>query len=292
MNDYQDKLHRFVFDDTPIRGNTINLSNTFKATLEKHNYPPILRQVLGELMAASALLAATIKMLNGALILQIMGNGPIRLLVVECSTDFGLRATAKWQGSLNKETFSELVGDGHFIITLDPKDGGQSYQGIVPLEGKDISEVLENYMERSEQIPTRIWLSCDGESAAGLLLQKVPDHEEADSDAWKRTCVLANTVKSSELLELDARSLLIRLFHEEKIRVFDPKLTNFKCTCSRNNVGKMLKTLGKKEIEDILAEQGSIEIHCEFCNARYAFDEIDARQLFETRLAPSSVRKH
>ncbi|MEZ0331505.1 MAG: Hsp33 family molecular chaperone HslO, partial [Methylophilaceae bacterium] len=141
-----DQLHRFVFENTPVRGNTVHLNKTFTTALQHHNYPPILRQALGELMAASALLAATLKLEGGALVVQIQGKGPVSLLVVECTAELTLRATAKWSGELDDLSFPELVGDGHFVITLDPKNGQQSYQGIVPLEGDSISEILENYM--------------------------------------------------------------------------------------------------------------------------------------------------
>jgi len=292
-NPDQDLLHRFLFENTPIRGNTVHLNNTYNIALQHTDYPPILKNALGELMASAALLAATLKLENGALVLQIQGKGPLNLLVVECSADLEMRATAKWEGEVSKLSFKELLGNGHFVITLDPKDGGQTYQGIVPIEGDSISQILENYMQRSEQIETRIWLTCDQQSAAGMLLQKLPDLPEQDTDAWARTGFLAETVTDEELITLPTERLLTRLFHEEDLRLFEPKNIVFKCSCSRNNVSNMLKMLGVEEIESIIVERGKIEVNCDFCNASYVFDSVDAEQLFASDIsAPTSRTKH
>jgi molecular chaperone Hsp33 len=292
-NPDQDLLHRFLFENTPIRGNTVHLNNTYNIALQHTDYPPILKNALGELMAAAALIAATLKLENGALILQIQGKGPLNLLVVECSADLEIRATAKWEGEITKLSFKELVGNGHFVITLDPKDGGQTYQGIVPVEGDSISQILENYMQRSEQIETRIWLTCDQQSAAGMLLQKLPDLPEQDADTWARAGFLAGTVTDQELITLPTERLLTRLFHEEDLRLFDPKNIVFKCSCSRNNVSNMLKMLGAEEVESIMVERGEIEVNCDFCNASYVFDRVDAEQLFASDISgPTSKTKH
>jgi molecular chaperone Hsp33 len=290
---HQDLLHRFVFDNTPIRGNTVHLDRTLQSALQHQHCPPVLRSALGELMAASALLSATLKMQGGALVLQIQGQGPVNLLVVECTAELGLRATAKWTGDLDGMGFTELVGNGHFVITLDPKDGGQTYQGIVPLEGDNISEILQNYMQRSEQIATRIWLSANENSAAGMLLQKLPDQPEQDLDAWDRMGFLADTVKPEELLGLSAEQMLQRLFHQEDVRLFEPQAVNFHCSCSRTSVGNMLKMLGPQEVAEILEEQSTIEIHCDFCNAEYTFDKVDTEQLFSPDIVmPATQSRH
>jgi molecular chaperone Hsp33 len=289
----QDQLFRFVFDNTPIRGNTVRLHQTFNNALQHESYPPVLRAALGELMAAAALLAATLKLDNGALILQIQGKGPLNLLVVECSASLQMRATAKWKGELEDLSFVELVGNGHFVITLDPKDGGQTYQGIVPVEGDSISEVLQNYMQRSEQIETRIWLACDQSSASGMLLQKLPDLPEQDADAWARTGFLAETLTPEELISLPAETILTRLFHEEDVRLFEPRQISFHCSCSRKNVINMLKMLGQEEVASIIQERGEIEVNCDFCNAAYVFDPVDAEQLFAADVTPpTSKSKH
>lgn len=292
-----DLLHRFVFENTPIRGNMVHLDHTYTTALQHQDCPPVLRRALGELMAASALLAATLKM-QGALVLQIQGKGALKLLVVECTATLTLRATAKWSDELQEVPFNELVGDGHFVITLDPKDGGQSYQGIVPLEGDSIAEILQNYMQRSEQIDTHIWLACDGSKAAGLLLQKLPEAQpqagkDQDVDAWNRVGYLADTVQPQELLALPAKTLLQRLFHEEDVRLFEGQPASFHCSCSRSSVGAMLRLLGHDEINSILIERGEIEVHCDFCNALYRFDKVDAEQLFAASTpVPASGSQH
>lgn len=292
-----DILYRFTFDQTPIRGNTVHLNQSFAIALQNHDYPPALRVALGELMAAGMLLAATLKM-NGALVLQIQGKGPLKLLVVECSrqqdqSDLTLRATAKFSDELTEGSLQEMIGDGHFVITLDPKDGGQGYQGVVPLEGGSISEILENYMRRSEQIETSIWLACNGQSAAGMLLQKLPDQQETDPDAWNRTNMLADTVQNQELLQLSTIELLNRLFHEEEVRLYEGQAVRFLCTCSRDNVSNMLRMMGEEEIKSIIEERGELEVHCDFCNQRYRFDKIDSEQLFVSEITvPGTQSRH
>ncbi|MGB4812674.1 MAG: Hsp33 family molecular chaperone HslO [Methylophilaceae bacterium] len=287
MNLHNDQLQRFIFDNTVVRGNHVNLTQTIEQALLHHSYPDVLKNALSELMVASALLAATLKM-QGAIVLQIQGQGALKLLVVECTSLLEIRATAKWKGDIEHVQFLDLLSQGQFVITLDPKDGGQTYQGIVPLEGQSIAEILQNYMHRSEQIETRIWLSSDKNQAAGMLLQKLPEQLDLDTDAWNRICHLADTVTNEELLTLDATSLLHRLFHEENVRVFTAQVTQFKCSCSRQKVGNMLRMLGIEEVNSVLAEQNNIqqniqkniEVHCDFCNLAYEFDAIDVAQLF------------
>jgi molecular chaperone Hsp33 len=274
----QDLLSRFIFDNTAVRGNHIQLSQTIQQALQHHNYPNLLKTALSELMVASALLAATLKM-QGALVLQIQGRGKLKLLVVECTSQLEIRATAKWTGDIVEDNFIALLEQGQFVITLDPKDGRQTYQGIVPIEGHTIAEILQNYMQRSEQIETRIWLTSANNQAAGMLLQKLPEQLEIDTDAWNRICQLADTTTKQELIELDANELLHRLFHEENVRIFEPHTAQFKCSCTRKNVGNMLRMLGTEEISSILAERESIEVHCDFCNQAYVFDAVDAAQL-------------
>lgn len=276
---HRDTLQRFLFQHAPIRGEVVHLDTTWQTVQANHDYPPVLRHAMGELMAAAALLAATLK-LDGALILQIQGKGPVSLLVVECTGQLTMRATAKWSGELPEAGLAELIGDGHFVITLDPKDGKQTYQGIVPLEGASIAEILQNYMTRSEQLDTRLILAADEGQSGGLLLQKLPEQAEQDADAWARASHLAATLKTEELLQLPPEEILHRLFHEEDLRLFEAQPVRFHCNCSHESVSSMLRMLGREEIESILEEQGGIEIHCEFCNRRYAFDPVDAAQLF------------
>jgi molecular chaperone Hsp33 len=286
-----DLLQRFVFDNTAVRGNHVNLAHTISQALEHHDYPNVLKEALSQLMVASALLAATLK-LQGALVLQIQSKNALKLLVVECSSNLEIRATAKWSGDIAQADFLSLIKGGQFVITLDNKqDNGQTYQGIVPIEGANIAEILQNYMQRSEQIETRIWLSSDNNQAAGMLLQKLPEQLDIDADAWSRICHLADTTTDEELLTLNAESLLHRLFHQENVRVFAAQAAQFKCSCTRQNVGNMLRMLGADELNSVLAEQSRIEVNCDFCNQSYVFDAVDTAQLLasDTTLAAPTI---
>lgn len=293
MKTNTDALQHFLFENQqneamPIRGNIVHLNHTFKQILQHQTLPNVLKQALGELMAASALLSATLKM-DGLMILQLQSKGALKLLVVECSHDLNMRATAKWDETLTKEietlSFIELVKHGQFVITLDPSVG-EAYQGIVPIEGSTIAEMLQNYMLRSQQIDTSLWLHCDGESASGMLLQKLPSLSnllnpgETDADAWNRVNILANTVTNDELKNLAPEALLSRLFSEENVRLFEAKPTQFKCSCSKAKVANMLRLLGAEEVGSILAELGKIEVNCDFCNKQYAFDALDVSHAF------------
>ncbi|OIR00989.1 33 kDa chaperonin [mine drainage metagenome] len=306
MKNHQDTLQRFVFENTPIRGNIVNATQSFHQALHQQQMPTGLRSALGELIAASALLSATLKM-KGSLVLQIQSKGLLKLLVVECSSDLDaavkIRATAKWSdGVTDDQSLFELINQGQFMITLDPKDGNQAYKGIVALEGNTISEVLENYMLRSEQIDTKIWLCCNGESAAGMLIQKLPEtmnqvtkiQDTDDDDIWNRVGYLANTMTDDELLNLPAETLLTRLFNQEEVRLFEPRPMQFFCSCSRDSVANMLRMLGNEEITSIIEERGNIEVNCDFCNALYTFDKVDAGQLLiaEVAIAASSSNIH
>jgi molecular chaperone Hsp33 len=299
MNKSEDSLHHFLFEDQlnkpmPLRGNLVHLNQTFQQAMQHQNIPAMLKIALGELMAASTLLSATLKM-EGALVLQLQSKGALKLLVVECSHDLNLRATAKWDETQTAEienySFIDLVKHGQFVITLDPNIG-EAYQGIVPIEGSTIAEMLQNYMLRSQQIDTTLWLHCDGETASGLLLQKLPnigelDQLNQDHDAWNRVNILADTVTDDELQNLAAETLLTRLFAEEDVRLFEAKPTQFRCSCSKTKVGNMLRLLGADEVNSILEEQGKIsgvsqgviQVNCDFCNKQYVFDAIDAAQM-------------
>lgn len=290
MKSLPDSLFRFLFEHAPIRGERVHLDESWRSVLDRHDYPPLLRKLMGELTAAAVLLAATLK-LDGSLLLQIQGTGPIKLLVVECGGDLKLRATAKWEGEL-QGSLSELLGDGRFVITLIQKDGKPAYQGIVELAGESIAEILQNYMSHSEQLDTRLWLAVDDHSASGILLQKLPDQAEEDVDAWSRFTQLTDTLRDEELMQLSTQALLLRLFHEEEVRLFEAQPVTFCCSCSRDNVAQMLRMLGAEEVDAILTERTTIEVNCEFCNHHYEFDKVDAAQIFSAtaQVAGSEMR--
>ncbi|MEO7729271.1 MAG: Hsp33 family molecular chaperone HslO [Burkholderiales bacterium] len=287
-----DTIQRFLFEHAPVRGEIVHLDATWRAVLERHDYPPAVRALLGEMMAAAALLTATLKF-GGTLIMQIQGNGPIKLLVVECTSGHHMRATAKWSQVPATGNLLELVGDGKFAITLDPGQGRSGYQGVVPLEGETVAAALEQYMLRSEQIETRLWLTADNTRAAGLLLQKLPDREGADADAWQRATVLAASLTAPELTALDTAELLRRLYSAEDVRVFKARPVEFRCTCSRERVTAMLHMLGRGEVDSIVAERGEVEVNCEFCNQRYRFDADAAAAVFAGGAqAPVQATRH
>lgn len=302
------ELHKFLFDGLPVRGMLVRLTDDWQALLSRREpgqvYPPELRDMLGEMSAAAVLMQANIKF-NGALVLQVMGDGPVKLAVAEAQPDLSFRATAKCVGDVapgaTLEAMVNVHGQGRCAITLDPKDrlpGQQPYQGIVPLHGdqreplQKMSEVLEHYMLQSEQLDTKLVLAANGEMAAGLLIQRLPVEGEGNlegrrneddiglSDAFNRISILAATLTAEELLTLDADTVLRRLFWEETVTRFEPQAPRFACTCSRGRVGNMLLGLGREEADSVLAERGEIEIGCDFCGRHYRFDAVDVGALF------------
>lgn len=297
----QDTLQKFIFDNAAVKGEFVEISDTWREIQSRHDYPAPVKTVLGEMLAAAALLSANLKF-NGAIIMQIHGDGPVRLLVVECDSDLRLRATAKLaEGAVvaDDATLTDLLnlhGKGRFVITLDPLEkmpGQQPYQGIVPLDGDDMATVIENYMLRSEQLDTRLWLGADATVSRGLLLQKLPRHsgkldqieqasEAEELETWNRAVMLASTLKQEELLSTDIQTLMNRLFWEETIRVFEPAHPSFHCSCTREKVGNMLKMLGRGEVDEALADLGQLGINCDFCGKHYEFDKVDCAQLFAT----------
>lgn len=293
----RDALQRFMFEHTAVRGEIVQLDAAWQEVLGRHNYPPGVRRLLGEMMAATALLSATLKF-SGSIAMQIQGNGPVSLLVVECSADLAMRAVAKWKTlwkTLDDDLASlpELVGDGHFVITLNPGEGKKPYQGIVAVEGETVAAALEHYMARSEQLETRLFLAANGERAAGMLLQKLPGVHEDDHDAWNRAVQLGSTLSAAELLGLPGQAIIRRLYHEEDVRLFDPVPVRFSCTCSIDRVAAVLRMLGRSEVDTALEKHGQVEVSCEFCNQGYLFDEVDVAQLFATEIiAPVGQTRH
>lgn len=282
-----DALQRFVFERARVRGELVRLDRSWQEVLRRHEFPEVLRSALGELMAACALLSATLKFEGGALVLQIQGGGPVNLLVVECQSDFTLRAAATWKGALldigPDPSLRALTAGGRCVLTIDPGPGKSAYQSVVPLEGLTIQEVLDRYMARSEQLETRFALAADGHRAAGLLLQKLPDKGghaggDQDSDLWDRAAHLLSTLTKEELLSLPGPEILRRLFHQENLRVFESMPVRFGCRCSRDRVGRVIRMIGADEAHAILAEQGEIAVTCEFCREHYVFDSDQAEE--------------
>lgn len=274
-----DALHRFLFEGTQVRGELVHLDASWRAVLGRHPYPETVRGPLGEALAATLLLTGTLKF-DGALILQVQGEGPLRTLVAQATHGRTVRGLARWEGEVPGGALEQVFGAGRLVLTLEP-EGGERYQGIVPLFGADLAEALEAYFRTSEQLGTRLWLAAGPERAAGLLLQRLPGRH-ADEDDWPRIVALADTLTPAELKELPAQNLLHRLFHEEDLRLFEAEPVAFRCTCSRGRIEDTLRALGRDEVEATLAQEGQIEVSCEFCNRTYRWDLVDARQLFTT----------
>ncbi len=300
----RDTLHRFLIEGTQVRGEWVHLDATWNALLERVDYPPAVRRLLGEALAATALLAATLK-ISGSLTLQIRAEGHVPLLVTQArvgaaregeSEGHGrrtLRGLAHWRGKVPEdEILLDLCGPGYLALTIDPGQGKERYQGIVALAGRNLVEALQDYFDRSEQLPTRLWLMTDEHAAAGLLLQALPG-QERDPDAWERTVMLADTLTGNELLDLNVDHLLYRLYHQEEVRLFEREPVAFHCGCSRERVAEMLRGLGREEVASILDEQGCVDVDCEFCGAHYRFDAVDAHAVFlDERIENYSKNEH
>jgi molecular chaperone Hsp33 len=308
------ELHKFLFDGLPVRGMIVRLTDSWQEILRRREannqtgaYPPPVVQLLGEMSAAAVLMQSNIKF-NGALVLQIFGDGPVKVAVAEVQPDLSLRATAKVVGDIAADaTLSQMVNVGNLgrcAITLDPKDkfpGQQPYQGVVPLHGdhreklEKMSDVLEHYMLQSEQLDTKLILAADGEVAAGMLIQRLPvqgvgnlqpranEDDIGINEDYNRISILAQTLTAEELLTLDVDTILRRLFWEEKVLRFEPSEPHFACTCSRERVGNMIRSLGVEEAEGIIAERGNVEVGCDFCGKQYHFDPVDVAQIFREK---------
>jgi molecular chaperone Hsp33 len=284
MHDF-DHTQRFLFDDTDVRGELVGLGASYQHVLAKHPYPQPVAQLLGELLAAASLLIGTLKF-DGLLVLQARSSGAVPLLMVECSSDGELRGIARYHAEqvASDAGLAELMPDGVLAITVDPKNG-QRYQGIVDLEGVTLADCLTNYFATSEQLPTRFWLCADGQRARGLLLQQLPadrlKEAEAREASWQHLVTLASTLTTEELLGLDNETLLHRLYHEEALRLFEPRQLCFRCSCSRERSARALISLGQADAELLLSEHaGQVVIDCQFCNEQYGFDAADVAQLF------------
>jgi len=236
-------------------------------------------------MAAAVLLSATLKF-DGSITLQIQGNGPVHLLVVQCTSDLSLRGLARWSGTPASLSFRELVGDGRLVMTIEQSGKAERYQSIVPLEGDTLSSSLESYFVRSEQLATRLWLTAGDTSASGMLLQMLPE-KQGESDDWQHVTVLSDTLKQAELADLSAQQILHRLYNEDDVRLFEGAPVAFRCQCSRDRIEDTLRGLGHDEIQSILKEQGRVDVDCEFCGRRYGFDVVDVESLFSGPFHPS-----
>lgn len=283
MSSSADTLRKFVLEEHGIRGVVVQMDAAWRAVLARHDYPAAVRGRAGELMAAAALLTATLAY-RGTLALQLKGTGPIHWILAECTSDYGLRSTARWSGGVTGGALGAQLGAARLSLTIDPAEGSERYHGIVAVERDDIAGVLEDYFSRSEQLPTRLWLHADAGTAGGLLLQQTPGATGRDADAWDRAVHLAGTLGAQELARDDAGDIIHRLFHEEDVRLFERVPLSFRCTCSRERVIRTLRLLGPDEIRPLLEERGEVRVDCEFCNQQYRFDAVDIEQIFAASL--------
>ena len=276
-----DFKQRFLFPETDIRGELVRLDESLEAILGSHDYPLAVQGLVGEAVAAVALLAGTLKF-SGRLSLQAQGRGPVSLLLAECTHDGQLRALARHDGELDTAAnIGALIGDGTMVITITP-DQGRQYQGIVPLEGDTLAQCLEGYFQQSEQLPTRLWLAAGNGRAAGLMLQRLPDQvasRDENRNQWEHLEALAGTLKMEELLDLPAETVLRRLFHETPPRLPEAQPLRFGCTCSRERTENALLSLGADELKTLLDEDGEATLTCDFCLSQQHFDAVDLAEL-------------
>jgi len=276
-----DSQRRFILEHTNVRGIITRLDKSWQTMLQGRDYPPVICDLLGQAATAICLLSATLKF-NSSLTLQIQGGHPVNLLVMQVNESQHFRGMAEWDGELTQSTLDELCHGGQLTITIE-KDSGERYQSIVDMQQASLAKALHSYFQQSEQLPTDLWLATNEQHAAGMLLQALPDRtEDEDPDAWNRACLLANTLTDEELLEASTEELLHKLYHEEDIRLYEASPVAFRCDCSQQRVADSLRSLGETEVQEILDEQGTINVNCGFCQQQYNFDKVDAAQLFKT----------
>ncbi|MFK8068914.1 MAG: Hsp33 family molecular chaperone HslO [Gammaproteobacteria bacterium] len=295
----KDTLHRFLIENTQVRGEWVHLDKTWEEIQGDTVYPAALQKVLGEAAAAVCLLSATIKF-EGSLILQINSSGPVSMLVMQATSEGEIRGMANWErdgNDLAESDFRGLFTDGQLVISVITDKENDRYQGIVSLEGETLADCLQTYFEQSEQLETRLHLAADQKSAAGLLLQSLPEQKYdqtiiQDDDSWDRSVALSDTVTKEELLTIDIKTLLHRLFHEENLRLFEPKDIRFQCSCSQEKIEEMIRSIGKEEANKIIDENTQIEINCDFCNTQYSLDAIDVERVFDDQIRKGNTSLH
>tara|TARA_Y100001956_G_scaffold68635_1_gene71328 strand:- start:7731 stop:8606 length:876 start_codon:yes stop_codon:yes gene_type:complete len=275
-------LNRYLFEDLSVRGELVQLDEAYQRIISSKEYPAALQKLLGELLVSTTLLTATLKF-EGSITMQLQGDGPVSLAVINGDHDQKIRGVARWEGDIADDaSIHDMMGKGYLVITIEPKKG-ERYQGIVALEGDNLAEILEGYFANSEQLKTRIWIRTgeqEGKAhAAGMLIQVMPDGTGSPED-FEHLEQLTDTVKDEELFTLEANELLYRLYNQEKVRLFDPQPVKFHCGCSRERSGAAIVTIERAEVNDILVELGSISLHCDYCGTTYSFDEAEVSELF------------
>lgn len=278
MTNHSDNFHRFYFENLGIRGEWVQLNKSWISARGNTLYPPAIASQLGQALAAVLLLSGTIKF-NGSLILQIQGSGPLQTLVAQATHTRTIRGLAHYRDVSEVSDPADLFGtDARLVLTIQ-NEGQTPYQGIVAVEGHTLSAAIESYFTVSEQLPTRIWLFADDQKAGGLFLQVLPG-KSRDPDDWNRINMLADTITEAELLNLPVTTLLTRVFHEENVVIAAAEPVTFRCGCSPERIDRLLLGMGLQEAEALIEQNGEIEIHCDFCNKRYVYDQVDVGALF------------
>lgn len=278
----QDTLRRFIFDNLGIRGEWVRLESSWQQAKQHQHLNATAQELLGQALVASLLLSATIKF-KGSLIFQAQGNGPCRTLVAQATDSHQIRGLIRCSEELHPGNLNATFGEGYLVITIK-SELAEPYQGIAPLSGDNLAAAVQTYFNQSEQLPTRLWLFANQTQAAGLFLQQLPqaDNHDASADDWQKITLLADTVTAAEMFSLAPEELLHRLFHQEQLRLFEAEAINFGCSCSNPTIEQTLYTLGREELESILAQQDTIEVNCEFCNRHYLFDRVDIERILMT----------
>jgi molecular chaperone Hsp33 len=278
----QDLLHRYIFDQLDVRGELVQIDQTYQEMIANHNYPAPVQALLGELLVATCLLTATLKF-EGEIAVQLQGDGPVKYAVINGDDKQNMRGIARLQGEVQGNTIKDLIGNGYMVITITPTKG-ERYQGIVPLEHDSLDKCLESYFEQSEQLKTRLWfateVTTDSAKAAGLFLQVLPVNKEKSVEDFTHLEALSNTIKDEELLHLDANTVLTRLYHEDNPQLFEPQKITFRCGCSREKTITALVNLGQDALLEDVKANDEVKISCHYCLKDYIFNEQDIKAIF------------
>ncbi|MDR2239416.1 MAG: Hsp33 family molecular chaperone HslO [Zoogloeaceae bacterium] len=281
-----DFVVRFLFEALDIRGAFVRLDDAWRSLQARRNYNATVRDLLGELTATAVLIADNLKQ-PGRLTFHLQGDGPIRMLVVDCSADLHLRGMAQTADDVTDNAIDiepasapQLFGNGQLTLILQNESAREPWQSLVPLAGENIAGIFEHYLAQSEQQPARLWLAANERQACGLFLQKLPGADACDADGWTRLTQLAATATRQEMRALSPETLLRRLFPQEDIRLFAPKPVRYDCPEDREKVIDMLRLLGREEIEAVLAEQGEVIVRDDICNHEYQFGADDLDEIF------------
>jgi molecular chaperone Hsp33 len=274
------RVRSFLFEQLDIRGVWVQLGSAWREMTAGRDYAEPVIELLGQLAVVTTLITANLKQ-AGRLTFQLRGDGAVSLLVMDCNEQLQLRGMARAAPDLLAGSLPALLGEGALTLTLDTADMRQPYQSHVPLQGESIADVFEHYLAQSEQLPTRLWLAANHETAAGLFLQALPGAGMRDVDGWNRVQILADTVRAGELLELGSIKLIERLFPEEDVRVYDPRPVSYYCPYDPAKIHSMLHSVGQAECESIIAEHGKIRVHDDICNHEYVLDAAAVAALFK-----------